>query len=775
MSRQQVEFKVVGADKDSGEEDVTAIKPVSDGEPGQSAVFKRPSENLRTRTEVIRDELENLKFLSDADRTLLLTSPGSVTWAGLPAGTFSATADLTLKPFTAPDVSTAARLIIGAGTTSQITIRTRQNGVAGQPRAYNGANSISFDFTPVDTGTGVVVITVDGTPANNFHVQYDSNAISGTTVQQMMDYLNNVTPTVGGAAFVAAGLEALVEGTLGPNGGPLEVGFPTPPGPLVGAKVVCSGPEQALRFMSGAADAEKHNITPAQLTTFFADPLNTLVEGDVVCLSYDDLVMITDGGRRQSIDEFPENKADVAGLNLFLMRRFPARLPGALPVAAVVNGILIFSNNRSYLSGETGPLVSSGAAYQGSPAAPNSWADGTVVAGPISFETALDTVIQTLGTKSGVTPGAIKIGFTPSGNIAANTVKGAIEELDSEKAGLALANTFTTTNTFTPAGAGVQAIIATGGPTGGTGGQFTGGTGDSYGVIGQGVGLGAGAQGTGGANGNGVIGQGGSLSGTGVDGTGSASGGVGVWGHGEGTDYGVRGTGGSGGGTGVHGLGLAGGTGVTGLGNAAGSGVAGTGGANGAGIYGESKGTGSNELFASGTGAGLLLSAGAAASLPMIIVPKSPALTTATIGAMGMESFTTGAVPRARLRSGIGNSERSGVRIAIPANATWTSSALYYWIDCEGICHVRGAVYAGANQTFNENSTVILFTAAMPAGARPTGEEQGSCIVLCDTRILPGLFSVQTDGDLAVIQFSGGAAPTNVNSVQAIMVDYPLF
>ena len=38
--------------------------------------------------------------------------------------------------------------------------------------------------------------------------------------------------------------------------------------------------------------------------------------------------------------------------------------------------------------------------------------------------------------------------YTPSGNISATTIAGAIAELDSEKAGLATANTFTGINTF---------------------------------------------------------------------------------------------------------------------------------------------------------------------------------------------------------------------------------------------------------------------------------------------------------------------------------------
>ena len=506
MSRQQVEFLVAGADKDSGEEDLTAIRPVADGEPAQAAVLKRPSENLRTRTEFIRTELENLKYLSDADRALLLTGTGSVTWNGLPTGTFSTTQPITLKPFLAPNVSTASRLVIGLGTASQITIRTRQDGLTGQPRAYPsgatgleyGANEISFDFTPVDTGTGAVVITVDGTPANNFHVQYDSNVTSGTLCSGLISALNGNTP------FANAGLEAVMENPYPCV--PPEYGFPTPPAPIIGGKVACSAGEQLRRFMSGAADAEKHNITQAHLTTFFAadgGTLNKLIEGDVLCLRYDDLTMAAYGGRRQSLDELPEDKADLAGLNLFLMRRFPERLPGALPFATVQNGLLIFVNGLALASGDTTPLIASANWYQGSRANPNSWANSTVIAAG-SFEDALDNVIQALGsvtapsgahvvgipaitgtgsaagtfsTSAGGIHGAISsivsganahinlgtaahagtaIANTvntngtgdPGHNISATTVQAAIDELDLEKAGLALANTFVTTNTF---------------------------------------------------------------------------------------------------------------------------------------------------------------------------------------------------------------------------------------------------------------------------------------------------------------------------------------
>jgi hypothetical protein len=564
MARQHVEYKIAGVDKDSGEEDLTAIKPVADGEPAQAAVFKRPSENLRTRTEIIRDELEDLKYLSDADKATLLTSTGSITWNGLPTGTFTATNNLVLRPFLAPAASTASRLIIGANTASQITIRTRQDGVAGQPRAYNGANTISFDFTPL--ADNPILITVDGTPANNFHVRYDSNPVTGTTNAQLIAALQ------ANGTFVALGLEAVVEG----SGVPIEVGFPTPPAHVGSDKVIISGPEQATRFMSGAADAEHHIITPAQLVTFFGDALNQLAEGDVIAVQYDALVMSpTYGGRRQSLNEAAEGYTALdAGDNLFLLRRFPNRVPGALPLCAVVNGTLIFVNGRSFIGGETGPLVSAGASYQGSPAAPNSWADGTVVAGPVSFESALDTIIQTLGTKAGLTPGAIKVGFTPSGNIAANTVKGALEELDGDKASLALPNnTFTNTNTFSPSVLNTNAITATGNGNGyavtATGGSSSGhairgkgGATDGAGVIGEGTGGGVGgafigvggtmpaydgqglvAAGAGAGNKTAIFAEGGATNGMGVHGRGAGSG-VGVYGEGGTTDGdGVRGQG----------------------------------------------------------------------------------------------------------------------------------------------------------------------------------------------------------------------------------------
>jgi hypothetical protein len=504
MARQHVDYQTSALNPpnapaddglDTGSADAAAIRPVADGQAASAANLKRPSENLRTRTEKIRRELEDLKYLSDADRALLMTSAGSVTWHGqapgvLPAGTFTLTPseEITIRPFLSPLACSPSRLIICAGTVGQITIRTKRTGSV-VPRAYSGANDITIDFQPVDTaGSGAVIVTATGSPANNVHVQYDSNAV-GTTVTGFQSQFN--------ASSVATtlGLEAVVE----TGGTPPEYGFPTPPASIGGTRL--SDPvngvqpsEMLTRYMSGAADAETHVITDTQISGFFADSLNLLQDGDTLCIRYEDLVMTpTDGGRRQSIIEAPEANLTIPSGSLFLLRRFPERLPLAIPICAVANNQLVFLNGRAFISGENGPLVSAGASYQGSNAPPNSWADGTIVSGPTPFEAALDDIIQTLGTKSGGTPGAIKIGFTPAGDIATNNVKAALEELDSKKASRAgpQNNAFTNTNTFTPSTAATNGITATGNTTG-AGVNAIGGTAGGTGVIGRGYGSGSG-------------------------------------------------------------------------------------------------------------------------------------------------------------------------------------------------------------------------------------------------------------------------------------------
>lgn len=696
---------------DTGSADAAAIRPVIDGQAANAANLSRPSENLRTRTETIRSELEDLKYLSDADRAILLGSAGTVSWYGPapgapPAGEFTISSEIVIRPFKSVRPSSASRLIICAGTVAQVTFRTvKQLGLA--PRAYSGANDITIDFQPVDTGTGTVVVTATGSPANNVHVQYDSNAVSGTTVNQ--NGANGlVTQFNLSAVAIALGIEAVIEG----GGVPVEVGFPTPPGPVVASKIesFIIPSEKLTRYMSGAVDDEQHTIAPASFVTFFSDPLNLLLENDTVCVQYDELVadLPSYGGRRQAIDEAPEFKSAIPAGNLFLLRRFPERLPLAIPICTVFDGKLVFTNGRVYDPNETGPLLSSGAAYQGSPGNPNSWADNTGVAQggpPITFEVALDTIIQTLGKKTAADPGAIKIGFTPTGNFigpASSNVKLALEQLDTEKAGLALANTFTAANIFNGSAANT-AVTATAGAGTGSGVRGNGGsnaitTGPVHGtnptpgpggggafVGGTGVGGGDGVQGFGRSSdtarsgvygvgawttaANAHAGPGGAFYG-GTPGSGNANGGTGVIARGAGKlGGGVDGAGvdalGAGAAAGVFAVGGSSGVGVRGEGGGgAASGVEGYGGpTNGAGVQGFGTADGPGGKFVTDAAAG----------------PGSSALVAEclnTDGGFGITSTGTGAYAGGTFISGATGSANGVVGTTFASNGAGVSGVV---------------------------------------------------------------------------------------------------
>jgi len=348
MATQIVDFKKSGADADSGENIPSAVRPYSDQEDATAAVFNRPVENLRGRTETVRTLLESLLYLNDADRALLLSGGGVVNFSGT---RIEITQNLVLRPFLATRMSTGAKLFMGTPGGAGITVQTIAStvGAVNPPRAYSGANKISFDVSGVSGGGGVA-ITVDGSPADNFHITLDTTSV---TCQQVVNALNAYAP------FVSAGLVALT--TTGASA------FPP------------AAADGVSRRLAGAVDAERHTITPGGLSAFFSDPANALTDGDTLCVWYDDLVMSGYGGRRQSIAQAPE-LSDVVDGNLFLLRRFPERMPQALPIATVEDGRLFFINGVDMVNGDSAEL--SGVYLR---------TVGGTVTGPVTFEDAIQS------------------------------------------------------------------------------------------------------------------------------------------------------------------------------------------------------------------------------------------------------------------------------------------------------------------------------------------------------------------------------------------------
>jgi hypothetical protein len=336
MAKQAVSYVAAG-EGDTGEGDAASIQPVTNGESGNQTVFQRPSENLRSRTEIVRSLIENAHYRLDADIDNVLSGGGTVTWGGSQdlsgTGIFTISAPIVVRPFLATKTSTAAQITFGPsgiGTGVQIITNLTTVGGVTPPRAYKGANKISVQ---VQGSSGApLAITVGGTPADDILLTIDT---TGTTESALITFLNGQT------SFTGLGLAA-------------QAGASYSAGTLMGA-----GSIMAATPLSGAVDAEQHVISQSGLATFFATSGNLLAQGDTLAIFYNDLVDASPtsyGGRRQSIGDLPENSTNVDG-NLFILRLSPQNLPLAIPVCTVVGDELVFANNATVQRGVPAPIL----------------------------------------------------------------------------------------------------------------------------------------------------------------------------------------------------------------------------------------------------------------------------------------------------------------------------------------------------------------------------------------------------------------------------------
>lgn len=348
---------------DTGGTDPASIRPILNGEPAIAAVANRPDENLRLRTEVVREELEQLKYVVDADRGYIVSGGGTMVWGGVTAngGTgiveISGAQALVIRPFLSTPHSTQARAVIRGIVISTVADPLTIFGpvVIQPPRAYSGANKIEVEFTVANLPNSVTL--KPGLPANKLLITVSASA----TINQLKTFLN-ASSSAAAVEFQRLGLVASSEDPL--NDGNLV--FTSAPNPAIDRKQ-----------LAGGVDAEQHVITQAGLINFFTNTANHLQEGDVLAIGYEDgFVGPVFGGRRQSVNDAPEGTTGFGtnvDLNLFILRRFPELLPIAIPVAAVaddqlrlVDGTILLKGVGTSLSGGfvkrigdtmTGPLI----------------------------------------------------------------------------------------------------------------------------------------------------------------------------------------------------------------------------------------------------------------------------------------------------------------------------------------------------------------------------------------------------------------------------------
>lgn len=421
-----------GTGGDSGFDEPEAIQPCLNGENvdaadpgvGYGGIINRPAENLRQRTEAIRTALNELLYLRDADRGLMLGGPGRVTWPG------STTAAASGIPVLDDTLYVIPALTPGSEQTAPIppvtskfgTLTLQRTGpaagivVTSARRSYLGGDQISVK---VVSGGALSAVLAD--PEERTILLTVTNS---TTLLQAITALNNITASPAAAALVTCALAA---------------------GASNSDTLVTT---QAKQFVAGNVDGEGHAITPANLASFFtSNPTSALAEGDTLGIWFDEVVESGGtGGRRQAI---PENSnTAVPAASFFNSRISPSKVPNGIPICKVIGGRLVFLSGTQIPAGVTNYSFvgtnASSTTYAGGAA----WLDGT--ANPAAtVEAQLDKLITDLIATTLNASGADRIGIDAKvygfASQSAESVKARINAIEVAKANTGFTNTFTAT------------------------------------------------------------------------------------------------------------------------------------------------------------------------------------------------------------------------------------------------------------------------------------------------------------------------------------------
>lgn len=325
---------------DTGEIDAAAIIPYNDGEAANQTTFRRPVENTRSRTEVLRTHMREHILMRDIDRNGPgLWGGGTITFNGTVAGggdgKFTTVSSLYVVPMitpgdgvgsTAPYVaSSKAYLTVGTLGNNQVIIESVKKQFEGSDMAKADANRLSVEILN-DTAESIALEGATG-DVNNIKI----TIISGTTTaQDLVDLINNdVTVT----QYVTASLEATSTGTnFASLWGPTEWGS-----------------DFSQRFLKGGYPGIVHEIPFGNINSFFsASSENCLQKGDTLALSYDDIIDY--GGTGGVLQSTPENGNTIMGPgSLFNTRREPEKCANAIAICKCIDNDTLLFIDGSYI------------------------------------------------------------------------------------------------------------------------------------------------------------------------------------------------------------------------------------------------------------------------------------------------------------------------------------------------------------------------------------------------------------------------------------------
>lgn len=421
MSTQEINYT---QGSDTGERDPASVAPINPGEKVKSVIFDRPIENLRNRSEVLRDEVIDQKYLQDTDIMWLIADGDAVTglnpgmdlpmilWdpdgGGPGLGKFSigpfGGVSMVLQPIKTPGYDTET----SGGEDVVYTFVADTITITSFLRNYAGGNRREVRWV-WDTGiTGTALAFLSGSPN---HILTIHVASDGTT--QVTDVDNALLAL--GASLGAAGFAHGVTG-----GGDLIAVVPTD------------------HVFEKIHEREMHRIPQSQFAAFFdlMGMNKSLVDGDTLAIAYDVMTELSPGigGRRQSC---PTNgNISITAGQLFITTENPEKIPIGIPICKRIGNDLIFLDGTVCYGNAPGgpyPLYVGEHGYTVNRIlTAASWVEATITSqwyGPLALsggpfwtiDSALNNIIGDLATV-GAPSGAQRIGMAPTA--AANTSLG---------------------------------------------------------------------------------------------------------------------------------------------------------------------------------------------------------------------------------------------------------------------------------------------------------------------------------------------------------------
>lgn len=335
LQKTYVDYRNLG---DKGQDNTSSIQPVVDGEPASMLTFARPSENLRSRTEIARGVFEDLLYYRDRTYRYVLETGGGtpLTWEVGGVGRVNNPGFLIVRPLLTTRTNIKGMLTTGTAAVNELIYQV-------DPTAYatDGMNEITVEHRNVP-GTVTPVVSITAGPIYRVLVVFDS--ANGTHTAGVISGLLNTA--FSGVPALSGKILALANGNVTAILAIAEISLDTR-----------SHPAGTSGFST--SDVEAHLISNGALGTFTTS--NPLQEGDVLAIRYDYVIeQGTDpddpkggvpGGRAESNQS--RGNANVDN-NLFLVQNHPEWLPGAIPLCRVVNGNLHWIDGTVLASGTSG-------------------------------------------------------------------------------------------------------------------------------------------------------------------------------------------------------------------------------------------------------------------------------------------------------------------------------------------------------------------------------------------------------------------------------------